>query len=341
MEEVMLVKNRQMSIRVDDASQVSAARRAVSDLAFRLGFDETHVGKAALITTEAATNLLKHAAGGEILVRELPVGEGDTAAGIEIVAIDSGPGIGSLPHSMVDGTSTSGTSGTGLGAMHRIAHYFEVHTHPGKGTVICMRLWGEEPTSRTPLRTEVGAVCIPLPGEVECGDAWECIDDDADKVVMVADGLGHGPEAALASGTAVSVPGRFPGSSCARLMDIAHGELRATRGAAIAVTRITGNTLTFAGVGNIAACVFQGCSRKQLVSHNGIVGNNLRKVQEFSVPLEGGDLLVMNSDGLASNWSLDAYPGILSSDPAIIAAVLYRDFWRRRDDVTVLVIRFA
>ncbi|MGV3742414.1 MAG: ATP-binding protein [Burkholderiaceae bacterium] len=336
----MTVKNRQLSIRVDESSQVAAARRAVTDLAYRLGFDETHMGKAALITTEAATNLLKHAQGGEILVRELPAQSEHAQSGIEVLAIDSGPGISSLPQSMSDGTSTTGTSGTGLGAMQRIAHCFEVHTQLGKGTVICMRLWnGEQPAAVC--AADIGAVCLPMPGEIECGDAWGSARNGAGLVVAVADGLGHGPEAALASNAAVDVVGRFASGSPTRLIEAAHGALRATRGAALALARLDDGMLNFAGVGNISASLFQGSVRKQLVSHNGIVGNNVRKIQEFAMPVEKGDVLIMCSDGLTTSWSLDAYPGILFSDPAVIAAVLYRDFWRRRDDVTVVVIRFS
>ena len=42
------------------------------------------------------------------------------------------------------------------------------------------------------------------------------------------------------------------------------------------------------------------------------------------VPERG--VLVMHSDGLTSRWSLDAYQGLLSRHPALIAGVLYRDF---------------
>jgi hypothetical protein len=49
----------------------------------------------------------------------------------------------------------------------------------------------------------------------------------------------------------------------------------------------------------------------------------------------------MHSDGLLTNWSLDAYPGLLTRHPALIAGVMYRDFRRGRDDVTVLAVRRA
>jgi hypothetical protein len=99
--------------------------------------------------------------------------------------------------------------------------------------------------------------------------------------------------------------------------------------------------VNFVGVGNIAAVVRSESGNRHLVSHNGIVGHTLRKLQQFSVGWPDDALLIMHSDGLGSRWELAPYPGLAFRHPAIIAAVLYRDFTRGRDDVTVLVARFA
>jgi hypothetical protein len=52
-------------------------------------------------------------------------------------------------------------------------------------------------------------------------------------------------------------------------------------------------------------------------------------------------VLIMHTDGLTSHWSLEQSPGLGRRHPTIIAAVLYRDFSRHRDDVTVFVAREA
>jgi hypothetical protein len=44
---------------------------------------------------------------------------------------------------------------------------------------------------------------------------------------------------------------------------------------------------------------------------------------------------------LQSRWALEHHPGIMSRHPAIIAAILFRDFSRGRDDVTVVVMSLA
>jgi hypothetical protein len=47
----------------------------------------------------------------------------------------------------------------------------------------------------------------------------------------------------------------------------------------------------------------------------------------------------MHSDGIATQWDLGRYPGLLARDPSLIAGVLYRDFLRGRDDATVVVLK--
>ena len=77
------------------------------------------------------------------------------------------------------------------------------------------------------------------------------------------------------------------------------------------------------------------------MSHNGTVGLQARKTQELGYPWPAESVLVMHSDGLQSHWRLEPYPGLVQRDAALIAAVLYRDFARGRDDVSVVVQRMS
>jgi hypothetical protein len=95
----------------------------------------------------------------------------------------------------------------------------------------------------------------------------------------------------------------------------------------------------YAGVGNIATTLWAPGETRSLVSHNGIVGHEMRKVQVFEYPLPPQGMLVMHSDGVSTRWQLEKYPGLALRDPAVVAAVLYRDFCRGRDDATVVVAR--
>ena len=99
--------------------------------------------------------------------------------------------------------------------------------------------------------------------------------------------------------------------------------------------------MTFAGVGNIGASIVNNGSVRHAVSHNGTLGHQARVFREYSYPWPEQSLLVIHSDGLVSHWSFDNYPGLRLRHPGVIAGVLYRDFNRGRDDVTVVVAREA
>jgi anti-sigma regulatory factor (Ser/Thr protein kinase) len=332
----------QKVVPITHPTDIAAVRRCGQQLAKQLGLDETLTNKLAIVVTETATNILKHAVHGKVILT--PVRSG-AAHAIEVLALDNGTGISNLASCLRDGMSTSGTSGTGLGAMRRLASHFEAYTTGGKGSAFYMRL-APEPTASLPvsLAIEYGAVNAPMRGEEACGDAWAVVmDQERLATVLVADGLGHGPEAARASQAAVQTLRKHPGLPPAPLMDAIHSALPATRGAAVALAQIDfgSKELHFVGVGNISGIVMTHESSKHLISHNGIVGHNIRKVQQFTLPWMDDAVGVMHSDGLTTNWDIRAYPGLLACHPALIAGVLYRDFARDRDDATVIAFRQA
>jgi anti-sigma regulatory factor (Ser/Thr protein kinase) len=319
------------------ASDIAAARRAGQKLAIALGFDETRAGTLALIVTEAGTNLLKHAGEGMLY---LNVAQSEGVPGVDVLAVDSGPGIADLDACLRDGMSTAGTAGTGLGALRRLSDEFDVYSTPGNGALFFMRLWRDEAAPGL-CRVDVGALTVPLAGEDECGDGWGVACDGKGATLLAADGLGHGPDAAAASRAAIKELAHRPQAEPAALVESVHQALRSTRGAALAVARIDfeNDVIRFAGIGNIGAYVIDGDTRRALVSHNGIVGHNMRKVQEFSAPCPPNAVCILHSDGIQTQWDLDRYPGLLARSPALVAAMLMRDFIRRRDDAMVLVVR--
>lgn len=326
---------------VREASQVAEPRRAAQWLASRLDFSDERAGRAALIATELATNLVKHARDGEILLNALISSEG-ALEGLEILAIDKGPGMPDAARSRRDGYSTSGTLGHGLGAVERQSDDMDIFTGPG-GTVLAARLWRDAPHGgpRRP-RYEVGAVHVAKAGESVCGDAWSWRFRDGRLAIMVADGLGHGLAAHEAARSAVDLFAKAHEHPPAFLLNEMHAALQATRGAAIAAIAIDTErrTAAYAGLGNISGVILvPGGKRHNMVSHNGTAGHRAPRVQEFNYPLPPGAIVVLASDGLGTHWNLEAYPGLAGRSPAVIAAVLYRDHSRGRDDVTVVVVR--
>jgi len=328
----------QLVFPINHASDIAAARRAGQKLADELGFDEVQAGRLAIVITEAGTNILKHA--GEGMLYIMRAQSGASMAGIDVLAIDKGPGIADFAFSFQDGVSTAGTAGNGLGALRRQSDEFDFWSMRGKGAAFFMRLWRGSPPPE-PCGVEVGALYVPLGGEEECGDGWaaSCGPDGA--TLLGVDGLGHGPEAAKAARAAVHALERRPSSAPGEVLHAAHEALRITRGAALSVARIdyAGNDVRFAGIGNVSCVVHDGGSRRALVSHNGIVGANMRKVQEFSTECPPGALVILHSDGVQTQWDLNDYPGLHGRVPVLVAGILMRDFIRGRDDALVLVGR--
>jgi len=322
---------------ITESSQVGAARRGTVALAVLLGFNDTKQGEIALIVTELATNLLYHAVHGELFMRAIAAQD---AVGIEIVAVDKGPGMANVSQCLRDGYSTAGTSGNGLGAIARLSHTLEIYSLPAGGTILLTRLWAK-PVSflPPPVSLEHGVINRPKPDQEVCGDSWAVAHLPERSLFFLADGLGHGPDAALASHEAVDAFQKHTAKRPKEILEAVHAALSGTRGAAAAVAEVNfaKQEVCYAGIGNIVGTVVLPEQHYHMVSHNGIVGHDVRKVQEFSYKWEPHGLLVLHSDGLSSRWQIDRYPGLIVRHPGLIAGVLYRDFQRDTDDATVLV----
>jgi len=328
------------AIPVVDRSQVAGARQAAQAVAVRSGFSETDAHRVGIVATELASNLVKHSEqGGQLLMR----GVAGADAEVELVALDRGPGMQDASRSLVDGYSTAGSQGSGLGAVRRLADEFDIYSQLGKGTAVLarMRPRGAEPPR--PSAFEVAGVSVAMPGEDVCGDAWGIVTDRGRSVIGVMDGLGHGTHAAAAATAGIAAVSSRTGGTSAEILTAIHEALRHTRGAAGTVVSVQprDTIITVAGVGNVAAAVVADGHIRQAVCLGGILGHGVRTFRQYQYPWPAGALLVMHSDGLTSHWSLDSYPGLRLRHPALVAAVLYRDYQRGRDDVTVVVGKAA
>ena len=328
-----------VALKLGDASRVGEARRLAMSFGARARLGESEQGNLSIAVTEIATNTVNHGGGGELLLRML---EEDGRSGVEALFVDSGPGIASLAEAFRDGYSTSGTMGTGLGAARRLVHEFDLHSAPGAGTLVVLRVWKAGPLKRSE-RLRIGSVCLPVTGETESGDAWASLSSGTRTLLLMVDGLGHGASAAEAANLAVSIFRTNASRNASELLVLLHLGLRPTRGAAVAVAEIdTGRgTVDYAAVGNIAGRLLTTAGTRAMVSQNGIVGHQARPAPAFTYPWTSDTTLVMHSDGLKNQWKPDAYPGILRRDPALLAGLLYRDFARERDDSSVVVCRQA
>lgn len=330
----------QKSIRVNEKSNIGELRRQCVSLCHKCGLSETETGNATIVVSELGTNLVRHVtSGGEVVIRALGPAEGN---GVEIISLDKGPGIYDLDKVLAGGFSTAGGMGEGLSAVQRLSSEFDVYTQPGRGTAILSRLIPQEYLNKNSLSPyQTGIICLPKINEEVSGDNWATKVLGDRVLFMVADGLGHGLGAATAANAAAAVFHKNAGGHTQEIIAAIHLGLSHTRGAAVAIAEINllEHTLSFTGIGNVAARILQGKDNKHLVSHNGTAGLEARKIQEFKYPWQTGNTLVMSSDGLRTHWELSSYVGILNHHPALIAGLLYRDYTRGNDDVTVLVTR--
>ena len=326
-----------LHVDVSEASRVGEARRLAHGLASRLGFDDEGAGRVALVATEAATNLIRHAGHGELLVRG---DRGRNGGRIELLSVDRGPGMADVDTCRIDGFSSGGGRGEGLGAMGRAASDFDIHSTPGAGTVVMARFLNGA-SAAAGARVEAGGLSVPRPGEAVCGDAWTLRDDEDATTVLVVDGLGHGKEAAEAADVAVAAFERMPERTPAETAGALHAALRPTRGAALAVARIEPalRRMRFCGIGNIAGAVVGPDVSRHLVSTPGIAGHTTHRLQEFHYDLPEVGWIVVHSDGVDTRWSLGNYRDLDTRHPLLAAGLIYRDHRRGRDDATVVVAR--
>ncbi len=325
------------AVLISESTEAAVARRHAQLVAARLGFDDTRTGQLAIVVMELATNIIKHAQRGEILITDC---RDNGRVGVEVLALDKGRGVPNLAAVIQDGHSTSGSLGQGLGAVSRLSDEFDLFSQPSGGTALLSRLWQDQ-RPRPAVSFSLGAVNVAKAGEQVCGDGWSARHGRHGASLLIADGLGHGLLAAEAAAAAIAAFERDPIRSPSQMLEEIHAALRPTRGAAVAVAALDfeHGVARFAGLGNVAGSIVDGTIKRNLVSHNGTAGHSARHFHEFSYPMPPASVMVMHSDGLGSSWSAADYPGLWDRDPALVAGVLYRDFTRRRDDATVLVGR--
>ncbi|WP_432135276.1 MULTISPECIES: SpoIIE family protein phosphatase [unclassified Streptomyces] len=347
--------SRVWDVPVHDSTRVRDVRVAAEAACAAAGLESPRAAAAALVATELATNLLKHAGGGRVVVNLVPDPDAvsqDPERHVQIASLDHGPGIADVAAALRDGYSTAPSSlGAGLGTCVRTADRFDLHSHRDRGTVAVARVGPTAPTTRARTRSappgpRVGGVNIPLPHAEHSGDAIGWVRAAGHLTLLLADGLGHGAKAAWASDAAVTALRRTAHLPLDEVLRQMHRALRPTRGAAVAVARLDteAGELHFAGVGNVGARLHtRDDGWRSLISHPGIVGAHFpARVPLNRLPWTPDSLLILHSDGLPSRWTPPCDPELFAHDPAVVAAAVLRDAGSAartvRDDTSVAVL---
>ncbi|MFN2456171.1 MAG: ATP-binding protein [Pyrinomonadaceae bacterium] len=355
------------SINIKDEAEVGAARRAVHQYAREIGFTDTELAEIDIVVQEIGTNAVRYAKDGGALHFATPL-ESTAISGLELFYCDKGPGIYNLDRAVRDGVSSSGSLGSGLGAIRRLMDEFEVYStvrstarlslanmrRTTHGTALLARKWTAAAKSHKramnntsdagdalTLKHRIGAWSRPYPGEDANGDAYYVRTREAQTLLAVVDGLGHGHGAQVAANVVLGLLDEWAGEPVGEILMAAHEALRATRGAVMSVVVIDteSNRFHYAGVGNVLARAFDTPERISLISSNGTLGSRLGTVRVWTNAWSAGTTIVMASDGLSATWDMALYPGLLQKSPQLLAGVLMRDYARETDDATILVVR--
>lgn len=330
------------SVEVAYPVDVGRARRAARSLAADLGFAERAAEEIALVASELASNLVKHGGGGTVEL--LPLAD---PTGIEIVSLDSGPGIPNLSQAMSDGFSTSGSLGYGLGTVNRLMDDLEITTPPGgMGLQLVCRRWippDHSAANRSPMA--IGVATRPRPGMTVNGDSFVVKRWGENLLVGLIDGLGHG-EAAHAAAEAAR---HYVESHFAQPLDAlfrgAGLACASTRGVVMALARFdsaaseTSSTLRFASVGNVEARVFGALQSMSFMVRRGVLGHNAPAPIVTNHPWRPEYSMVLHTDGVRSRWTLSDFPDLAGQPPETIAQGLLYALAKDEDDATVLVVR--
>ena len=331
---------------------MGGARRAVHEYAERLGFSEKELAEIDIVVQELGTNAATYALGNSRLHYTTTIGQG---AGLELFYWDTGPGIYNIDRAVRDGVSTSGSLGTGLGAIRRLMDQFDLYStvrttsklslqaarRTNHGTAVLARKWKTGARPDPMEATHVGVWSRPRPGEQNNGDAYLIRTHGSRTLYAVVDGLGHGHGAKQAADTALDSLNEWAGETLEEVFTAVHDALRATRGAVmgVAVMDDAREEMHYAGVGNVSARVFNTPERVTPIPSNGTLGTRMGRVRVWTQKWAEESILVMTSDGLSETWDIKSYPSLLEHNPQLLAGILMRDYSRPSDDATVLVAK--
>lgn len=311
---------------IDHVSAVHVAARTARTSALAVGLPPPMPDQAAVVASELASNINKHAWDGVVYVCPLLLG-----AGITITAVDRGPGMTDVDRCLTDGHTTTGTLGVGLGAVRRMTSDLAISSTP-EGTLVAARLRppGE---NRAP---ELDHLVLPADGEDTCGDTVAAARTGDEMTLLVVDGLGHGAAATEAARFAERAFRREPAAPLPEVMIGIHRGIRHTRGAAVALLRVGAGLVSFCGIGNISTAVLTGTRTHHLLSTPGVVGLRTERPAQQDVTAPPGSVVVAHSDGLDNRW-LFGPPRQLPA--RLLAPEIVRNHRRRHDDASVVIAR--
>ena len=306
-----------------------------------IGFDQTACEEIAIVVSELASNIIWYAGEGEVTLEPVDNGE---QSGIQVEARDAGPGIPDVDQALVDGFSTRGGLGYGLGTVHRMMDELEITSQQGgaQGTRATCRRWLrtiDHRTSPSPLDFGVATRAHPLM-DIN-GDAFILRQWDHSALAGVIDGLGHGRlahDAAHAARDYIESHYDLPLAGIFRGVGIA---CRSTRGVVMALARFewAQGKMSFASVGNITARVLGYSSPVDFAVRRGVLGLNAPNPVITEHPWGSANVMILHTDGIKSRWGWRDFAGRMDLPAEDLAQLLLQTLDKGQDDATIIVVK--
>ena len=322
-------------LHVSQQADVLIASSAADELAASLGFTDQERAEVILVVRELATNIVKHAGSGEVVLTA-------RAGALQVEATDHGPGIADVEEAVTDGFSTVGSLGYGLGTVNRLMDDMAITSQRGHGTTVtARRAHRHDDMEAGPCPFDVGVATAPKTALDENGDSFVVVTRGHRLVVAVIDGVGHGE---LAHAAAIVARRYVESHADQPLESVMRGTARAcrgTRGAVMAIARLDWRemTLEFCSIGNIEARMVGGTKPESFVVRRGILGVNAPAARSTTQPLDPSASLILHSDGVATHWEPGAAEDALAGTASQAATALLGRYSRGTDDATVVVVK--
>jgi serine/threonine-protein kinase RsbT len=132
----------EIKVVVSTDEDVVLARQEGRSLAEGLGFTKVEATLIATAISEVARNVVQYAGDGEVAIKAL---NASTRTGVLIEIRDVGPGIPSVELALQGEHPQGGRAGLGLPGARRLMDELKIDSEPGKGTVVTMIKWREQP----------------------------------------------------------------------------------------------------------------------------------------------------------------------------------------------------
>lgn len=328
------------SFNASDRSYYAIIKKEAHATAVAAEFEPRRIAELDIVIAELTSNLYKYADQGEILLGHFREIDNEY---IEIICMDNGPGMTDVKKMSKDGVSSTNTLGHGLGSIKRLSDKFDIYSLKGWGTIVLSRVY-KKPPAKTKIksRLEIRQIALNKPGEVTCGDGVYYRVTEKDARLIIADGLGHGPDANLAMNEAINAFKACTFDLPVDTLRYIHTFIRKTRGVVATLIKFDFERKTFniAGIGNISTKLIGVAQSKTHLAYNGIVGHTIpNTMNDQTMSLDEYQTFILCSDGIRSRWDVTKYPGIQKHDLTLQAAAIYKDFSRRTDDTSIVIAK--